>query len=253
MVDSIHDAVLEGDINRVKSLLKADGVIEQRDENGDTPFLVCCSFTSDLKIMQLLIEKGADINACNTKGESSLFIVLKNKNLQMIDLLLENNAEVNNVSEDGTSPLFWAVYKGLITEAKALLDRGADPKVAPLNAKSGSTLAWAVNAGDLELVDRLLNQGADINTRGLLHHAVKHKHMMQYLIEKGADVNKKGDFGSTALHIAAYKCKPECVKILLDHGADPSLKDDEDAQTAYEWALKSDGDAEEVLKLLESR
>src|SRR6186713_2746542 len=46
------------------------------------------------------------------------------------------------------------------------------------------------------------------------------------LISKGAKVNARGFFGRTPLISAAVCNRPETVKALLEHGADPSLTDD---------------------------
>lgn len=57
-----------------------------------------------------------------------------------------------------------------------------------------------------------------------------------------------GPGGVTPLHCAAIGESQECVKILLDHGADP-IKPDDDGRTAYFWAKGSKAD-QDILKLL---
>jgi ankyrin repeat protein len=44
------------------------------------------------------------------------------------------------------------------------------------------------------------------------------------LINAGADLNFKYNDGSTPLHAAAFFCRPDLVKILLDDGADKNTK-----------------------------
>jgi ankyrin repeat protein len=54
-------------------------------------------------------------------------------------------------------------------------------------------------------------------------------------LQKGALVNGQSPKGRTALMSATYFGKIESLKILLEHGADPSLRDSEN-RNALEWA-----------------
>jgi hypothetical protein len=70
------------------------------------------------------------------------------------------------------------------------------------------------------------------------------------LLEKGADVNAKFRYGTTALFKAAERGHVEVVKVLLDRGADVSVKDTFYGATAMTWAL-SNKHNEVVRALLE--
>jgi ankyrin repeat protein len=59
------------------------------------------------------------------------------------------------------------------------------------------------------------------------------------LLDKGADVNAKFRYGTTALFKAAERGHVEVVKILLDRGADVSVKDTFYGATAMTWALSN--------------
>lgn len=246
---SIHEAILEADLPSIKNHLEAGGDIEELDEDGDTPFLACC-LTPTMAILKLLIDHGANINALNAKGESPLFLAARHKINYLWEMLLAHDPDVNAVSHAGTTPLFWAVYKNQVELAKELLRRGADPTLNPKNPDEGTTLQWAVNTGDMELVSTLVNLGADIDAPGVLHAAIRQIPILEYLIAQGADVNKKGNWGSTALHMAAYKCNAEAVKVLVANGADISVTEDQDGQTPYEWAQEGECDQNEILELL---
>jgi ankyrin repeat protein len=102
----------------------------------------------------------------------------------------------------------------------------------------------------MELVQMLVNQGADIDAPGVLHSAIAHIPVLEYLISKGADINKKGSWGTTALHMAAYKCREEAVKVLVANGADIALADDEEGQTPMEWAREGGCKQEDILEML---
>jgi len=253
MSNAIHDAIFEGDIDRVRAILNSGINIETKNGDGDTPFLTCCTYRPLPEVINLLIDYGADINARNMKGETSLSIAVNKKKGALIDILLKNKAEINVVSDDGETPLFRAIYKSQLELAKELLGRGADPTLNPSDPKNGTALLWAAGSGDLELVKMLVNYGADINSPGVLHSAIKHIHIVKYLINEGVDLNNKGAWGSTALHMAAYKCEKDIVELLINNGADVGVKDDNDGQTPGEWALEGECKCEIIRELLNKK
>jgi Ankyrin repeats (3 copies) len=72
------------------------------------------------------------------------------------------------------------------------------------------------------------------------------------LLDKGADVNAKFRYGTTALFKAAERGHLEVVKILLARGADVSVKDTFYGATALTWALDNDH-VDVVRELLEKQ
>ena len=67
-------------------------------------------------------------------------------------------------------------------------------------------------------------------------------------LDRGADVNAKFRYGTTALFKAAERGNAQIAKILLDHGADVKVKDTFYGATAMTWAV--DGKHVQVVKLL---
>ncbi len=59
------------------------------------------------------------------------------------------------------------------------------------------------------------------------------------LLDKGADVNAKFRYGSTALFKAAERGHTEVVRVLIARGADVSVKDTFYGATAMTWALQN--------------
>lgn len=88
----------------------------------------------------------------------------------------------------------------------------------------------AVVAGDQATLEALLKLGIDVNTSDAtkstaLHYATKHGHLtiMRFLIEKGADLHALNQRLSTPLHLTEKNI--DAIRILLEAGADPNLKD----------------------------
>jgi ankyrin repeat protein len=67
-------------------------------------------------------------------------------------------------------------------------------------------------------------------------------------LDKGADVNAKFRYGSTALFKAAERGHTEVARLLIDRGADVKVKDTFYGATAMTWAL--DNDHFEIVKML---
>ena len=84
-----------------------------------------------------------------------------------------------------------------------------------------------------------------------LHEAVAggHHKVVDFLLEKthGAHVNCRANRGYTPLHLAAKNGQEECVKVLLNHGADVSLMD-EHGKTPRQRAEKSSKGIVRILR-----
>lgn len=89
----------------------------------------------------------------------------------------------------------------------------------------------------------------------LLHETVESDQpdLVQLLLLHGVCPNERAKGGITPLHLACSKSLVDCVRALLENGADPSLKDDlgHDAQGKAE--TRSSRKREAVMKLLKSK
>jgi ankyrin repeat protein len=103
---------------------------------------------------------------------------------------------------------------------------GADPF-------DGELLHFAAQDGNLEEVRRLVAEGRDINafdSLGMtpLHYAVKAEHfeVAQFLIEHGANVNAHHEptISNTPLGDVAATCSLRMARLLVDAGADPTIR-----------------------------
>ena len=105
--------------------------------------------------------------------------------------------------------------------ADAGKDKAPDAKPAPPDVD----IFDALKSGNEEALKKLIASGADLNVKGPIGtpltvtaiHGNTASAML--LINGGADVNAPGNDGSTALHAAAFFCRPEIVKALLAKGA----------------------------------
>jgi ankyrin repeat protein len=97
--------------------------------------------------------------------------------------------------------------------------------------------------GNLELSKRLIARDADVNKPGWapLHYAATGAHLevMKLLLSNAAYIDAASPNGSTPLMMAAMYGNASAVKLLLDAGADPSIKNGL-GLTAIDFAQKAD-------------
>jgi uncharacterized protein len=162
--------------------------------------------------------------------------------IEAVNALLDGGAPINQKNEgDGTTPLLIALINGQYDTAMVLINRGADPSAAAVNAKgqgNGVFPLWAAintkwqpttrfpqpqekdkqKATYLDVVQALLDKGADVNARTVSH--------PWYLVYNGCGNTNCGlaeTNGSTAFWRAAYGTDVDAMRLLHKYGADPNI------------------------------
>ena len=111
-----------------------------------------------------------------------------------------------------------------------------------LNQHDESPLMLASLKGQRQLCEQLIAKGAGVNKPGWtpLHYAATHGHVdiMNLLLEHHAYIDAASPNGSTPLMMAALYGTPAAVKVLLEAGADPLLKNDQ-GLTAIDFANRA--------------
>ena len=198
-------------------------------------------------ILQQLIAKGAELET------STLLSATRNGHRQITELLLQEKAYgMETISE----ALISAVEGGHILVAKLLLDHGADIEV--YDRWHVRPLHTAAHDGNLEMLKLLLDGGADINSAGgdrgsgIKGSAIQDAayrgdmRMVQYLIERGAEIDMYRLGLPNALQNAASKGHTALIKVLLSAGAE--LESDGGHGTALQSAIA--GDQPDIVLLL---
>jgi ankyrin repeat protein len=111
----------------------------------------------------------------------------------------------------------------------------------------GEALTYAARSGRIDAMALLAERGAELDAEPYngtaLHWAVARRQpeAAAWLIDHGADINRRAGFGGTRevtpLHVAAaWEGSPDCARLLVTRGADVTVKDPEHNGTPADWA-----------------
>ena len=130
--ESIHDAALKGDVSTARRMLDADpGLIASRNELGKTPLHQSLTGGNN-EIIELLIERGAAVNAQDHTGLTPLHVAAWWSITERAGILLDHDADIDAKDAFGDTPLHVAAMHGRGKMCKFLIERGAD-----MRAKNG--------------------------------------------------------------------------------------------------------------------
>jgi ankyrin repeat protein len=149
---------------------------------------------------------------------------------------------------------------GLIASARALLDAGADPNTR--DAQHGVPALYAVTGlRSIPAMARLLlSAGANPTDGESVFHAAErfHEDALELLLDAGADLNERGDWGNTPLYFLlrwwSLDRQPRTaqgVQWLLDHGADPNVPSGDDRENALHVAARRGQPLDVIRSMLE--
>jgi serine/threonine-protein phosphatase 6 regulatory ankyrin repeat subunit B len=229
-------AAQQGDAESTRLLLAADAnPNEVMPQSGFTPLIIASAMGHEAVVVQLL-EKGAQTDAVDRRGFSSLHRAARDKNaVGIVRALLKHGANPNlrlnqartasdteygsplrqtlsaiavtdtGIALQGATPLLFAAEVNNFDAVVALTEGGADPLIA--TAQNTTPLIMAAGGGTDLARPRPPEERAT---------AAK---TVAFLVEKGADVNAAGQFGWTALHAAAYQGLDDVIAYLAGKGA----------------------------------
>ena len=120
------------------------------NSKGETP-LMLAAIKGQLDIAKALIARGADVNR---EGWTPLHYAVSvpsedGSDLKMVALLVEHHAYIDAASPNGTTPLMMAAQYGTRSAVQMLIKEGADPKVKNQQGLTATDFATRADRGEV--------------------------------------------------------------------------------------------------------
>jgi ankyrin repeat protein len=224
--EEIHDAARAGDLAKVKALLEKDpSLVRAVDASGMTPLhLAAARDRSD--VVAFLLAKGAPLEARDILDATPLWTwALEGQSFRTAELLLDKGADINAWRKEQGSPIMILATRGAESEIDRFLYRGATLP-SPENPEFRRLAMLAAKNGLVSLMNRFASSGADLRGNdeagsNLLHAAAAggKTEIIEALLTAGLPVGEANRFGWTPLHYAAEAGRRDGVERLLSKGA----------------------------------
>jgi ankyrin repeat protein len=284
---AIQWAAYRNNLLMADALIAAGANVKLANRDGATA-LRLASLNGNAPMIERLLKAGADSNERGPKGELPLLFASRNGNVDAIKVLLDHGADINGKETlRGTTALMWAAEQGNAPAVKYLIQRGADLGAASSPDSKGNTAYLAptqtdrsrsgqgagglgqgrggrggpgggrggrgrggagapagaaagaqatgddglsfdvVAAADQAAAEFAFGRTQNTDGGGLtsLVFAAREGHLdcVKLLVEGGADVNQTTRYGWTPLLVATQNNHYLVGKYLLEHGGDPNI------------------------------
>ncbi|MBV8820787.1 MAG: ankyrin repeat domain-containing protein, partial [Acidobacteriaceae bacterium] len=228
------------DLAAADLLLTAGADANAANDFRMTPLSQACTNGGDAMV-RLLLKSGANPNTPIGTGVPPLLTCAKSGSVDAVRRLIEYGAPVNaKEPAQGQTALMWAVSEHHLDTVKALIEAHADLKA---HSKQGFTaMHFAARRGDQESIQLLLDAGVDVNILSEVEETGAKKRAPAGRAAEGAASEEfpttsrktSGTIGYTPLLVATVRGQVPLALWLLDHGADPNIKDA--GLTPLHWA-----------------
>ena len=250
-------AIEEGNVKKVKNLIKKKSDINANHSyldalSYDNTFLHFAAELGNEKIVKVLIENGARIEARNLGKQTPLHCAAEKGHEKVVETILENEERINSGSASGYAYLYkttqW-LYRGIVNtllQKKDLVDSE--------DAWGYTALHYAAMNKHAKTVETLIKKEANINTKNMFGQTplriaaiCRHKEIVEILIAQGADVNIVDADGATVLHFEECSKHKEIVEALIENGINVNAVNKDNKNALHEAAEFGWKEAAEIL------
>ena len=240
----LHWAALKGNTQIARYLIDNKADINAVDKNNEAP-LHYAAYNGKYDIVVLLLDNKANLKIATDRGRTSLHKAsFKKDGYKIVEKLIECGADINAKDVWDWTPLMNANRNGCSKTVDIYLKH--DAALPTENTVIRRFLHYAAQNGHLSLMKKMEKNGIDLKQRNwtggtFINSAASggSDTIIEYLINKDISVNTKNNYGMTPLHLAALNGKVSTVELLLKH----QIKINErclQGKSAYDYAKEND-------------
>jgi len=201
----------------IELLLNHKAYYEGRIRGGVTPLLFALE-AGNLPIVNMLIARGANINAVDEKGRNALHCAVQGDNSSCIMYCINNNIQLDSCDEEGLNALHYAARACKVEVIDLLINCGLN--IDSQNKEGFTPLMYALASGNYPVAQHLIKRGArvDINGKELTIIAARSGSLdcIEMSVAAGGDIFAKNIEDSwSVLHWVSSAGNIECLRFLL--------------------------------------
>lgn len=246
------EAVLLNDVALARLRLDEGESVDTGEGDYHGPVLMIAAHLGHVAIVDLLLDRGANLEATDDLGQTSLMIAARYGQPEVVGHLLDRGAEINAIDWSGQSALSNAAAAGHEEIYRTLLSQGAQrnlvdalarkdlalfetlldeqlretPRIDLISDGTARIAMFAAGRGDVDALQILLDRGAShldehFDSHTLLARAARSGHVeaVQFLIDRGANIHAVGRDQLTPLAWAIREGHQEVIQLLERAGA----------------------------------
>ncbi len=225
----MHYAAFNKDEEMVDLMLEKNVSLNEQSKRGRTALLLLIEEDEpNLSFIKKLIDKGADINITDKKGNLPLHIAAQKHDVNTVSFILKMTSKVDKPNHIGMRPLHYAVEYNNLSVVQKIMHYRVD--VTATNNEGMSLLHLALKNKDKKIIDnilktdavKMLNKENISNQKTPFHQAVALKKLdiVHKMISYGASVNKEDGNQTSPLIIAVRNDDIKMIEMLISSGAD---------------------------------
>ncbi len=256
--NEFKSVIKEGKLEKVKEYMENNNVnVDDTNYHSETALMKASEY-GKVKIVEYLVDMGADIGLKNTQDFTALMYATQNNineenkdnYLDIVKILVKNGVDIDAQNMQKWTALMYASNGGNLDIIKFLIENNADIDIKNNQNQTALDLAKddnvraflseqeqtfrlirAVMSKNIDMIKQYLMDNRDLNitnsngeTALMLASKNGYFDIVIFLVASGADINIKNNQNKTALKFAVESGNLAIIKFLLSQGADTGAK-----------------------------